>query len=231
VSSSRAEWRRSSWLRTGASNCALVAAAVLASSLRTGPPALAVGYPATLDVKIGDTSSYADEGLSARLAVNPAPDGAATWVITLDAPYCGGFRVGDGVYLQLLDAFSWPDTVPTDAVSFADGPALIALDQVAGVLQVSPAPGRIWAQFCVDGGTVPLTVTLAPSLGLDRPSDGQQALQVWTSESPVPVVLAASVGNQAPTGGLGDDDSVRSVGEDSGAASGPNSRDAIGVGP
>lgn len=135
------------------------------------------------------------ESVSAGLTVR-AQGGDAAWVISLDVPYCGGFTVGAGVYLQLLAPFSWPDSVEVGAVSFADGPADVSLDH--GVLRVGPAPGRVRAQFCLaDGGTVPLAIRLDPRIGLDVPPEGVPVLQVWTGQAPTPMALAASTGSGA----------------------------------
>ena len=40
------------------------------------------------------------------------------WTITLSAPYCGGFRIGDGVYVQPEPPLALPADVPADAVLF-----------------------------------------------------------------------------------------------------------------
>ena len=146
---------------------------------------MVVGEPVVAHQIAGEGFGSPKVGTAAPgLRVSRAPEGGAAWVVTLDVPYCGGYAVGDGVYLELLDSFTWPDTVQPGSVSFADGPANVSLDRMSGVLQVKPAAGRIWAQFCLANGTVPLTVMLAPSLGLAAPNDGDEALEVRTPSSP-----------------------------------------------
>jgi hypothetical protein len=61
-----------------------------------------------------------------------------------------------------------------------------------GVLQVQPAPDRLWPQICAAGDR-PFRVELLSSLGLSNPDPGTYAVDVWIGSGSPPVQLPISV--------------------------------------
>src|SRR5579859_4195391 len=98
------------------------------------------------------------------------------WTVTLSAPCCGGFRIGDGVYLQPEAPLALPADVPPAAVLFDGQPADVALQ--GDVLRVSPSPTLAQSQLC-QAGSRPFTIELLGSLGLTNPGAGDYAVNVW----------------------------------------------------
>jgi hypothetical protein len=115
------------------------------------------------------------------------------WTLSLTAHYCGGFQVGDGVYLQPEAPLALPDSVPADGVLFAGQAADVSLDN--GVLRVAPSPEIAHSMICMQGDR-PLTVELLPSLGLTNPDPGTYAVDVWTGAQTTPVSLPVTVDDQ-----------------------------------
>jgi hypothetical protein len=99
-------------------------------------------------------------------------------------PYCGGYRVGGYVALRFLPPFMLPAVVSPDAVSFADGPATVT--RTHNVLQIAPAPGRMWSMVC--GTDLPLEIVLSRGAGLRNPGKpGTYAIVIDTEADPKPV--------------------------------------------
>src|SRR5947209_1908426 len=98
------------------------------------------------------------------VAIDPDQPGAMPhWTVTIGAEYCGGYRIGDGVYVKPEAPLALPATVAADGVLFAGQPASVAI--VHGVLRVSPGVGLIQSMICI-AGQRPLQVELLPSAGL-----------------------------------------------------------------
>jgi hypothetical protein len=127
------------------------------------------------------------------LAVDPNQPGATPhWTFTIGAAYCGGYRIGDGVYVSPEPPLSLPST-PLDGTNtlFAGQPA--AVNAVNGALRVAPGPGQVWSMICM-AGQRPLTVELLPPAGLALPTDaGNYAVDVWTGANPTPTTLTFTV--------------------------------------
>lgn len=118
------------------------------------------------------------------------------WTISFSAPYCGGYRVGDGVYLSPEPPLALPDPVPDGSVLFAGSAG--ALTPINGGLRVAPAPGTLWSMICIQGDR-PLTVELLPDAGFGLPDQpGDYVLDLWTGERPTPVAIAFSVPAEEP---------------------------------
>jgi hypothetical protein len=115
----------------------------------------------------------------------------AHWTVNLTAPYCGGFQVGDGVYLSPEAPLALPDTLPDGSVLFAGKPASFSLAN--GALRVALGPGIVQSMICMQGER-PLAVEVLPSSGFALPdAPGDYTLDVWTGARPTPVQLTVSV--------------------------------------
>jgi hypothetical protein len=112
------------------------------------------------------------------VALDPPAAHAAgvRWTISLSANYCGGYDIGDGVFIQPEAPFAFPDPVAADGVLFEGGAADVHLEN--GVLRVVPSSDRLWSQVCIQGER-PLTVELQPSVGLTNPDAGTYDVGVW----------------------------------------------------
>lgn len=117
------------------------------------------------------------------VVVDPAQSGATPhWTITLGAVYCGGYRIGNGVYVSPEPPLMLPSSVPDGSVLYSGQPA--ATDWVNGSLRVGPGPGLVQSMICM-AGQRPLKLELMPSAGLSLPSDpGDYAIDVWTGADP-----------------------------------------------
>src|ERR1700682_346746 len=73
--------------------------------------------------------------------IDPSAPGAVGthWTISLTARYCGGYQIGEGVYIQPEAPLTLPDPVSVDAGLFAGQAAEVVVDN--GVLRVAPSPG------------------------------------------------------------------------------------------
>jgi hypothetical protein len=116
------------------------------------------------------------------------------WTVQLAAPYCGSYRLGDGVHIQPQAPLAFPETVPSDGVLLGGQPAQAALSD--GVLVVSPAPGLARSLICMPGEQ-PLTVELLPSLGMANPDAGSYVVDVWLGSSSTAVQLPVTVDAQS----------------------------------
>jgi hypothetical protein len=116
------------------------------------------------------------------VVLDPATAHASSvhWTISLSAHYCGGYVVGDGVYVQLEAPFAFPNTVQDEDVLFAGNAAVTSLDN--GILRVAQAPDVARSMLCTQGER-PLTIELLPSLGLTNPDSGTYAVDVWTGSN------------------------------------------------
>jgi hypothetical protein len=126
------------------------------------------------------------------VAIDPAQVGATPhWTITLGAAYCGGYRVGDGVYVSPEPPLALPSTVPDGSVLFSGQPA--AVDWVDGALRVGPGPGLVQSMVCM-AGQRPLNIELTPNAGFSLPADpGDYAVDVWTGSNPTMLTLTFTV--------------------------------------
>jgi hypothetical protein len=118
-----------------------------------------------------------------------AQTGGVHWTLSLSARYCGGYALGDGVFIQPETPLTLPDPVPADAVLFAGGAADASVQN--GVLRVVPSDDRLWSQVCIDGDR-PFTVELLPSLGLTNPDPGTYTVDTWIGAGP-PAQLSVSI--------------------------------------
>jgi hypothetical protein len=130
------------------------------------------------------------------LTFDPAVAGAPNvhWTITLSAPYCGGYGIGDGVYLQPEAPLTLPTTVPSDSVLFDGQPAAVSVQD--GVLRVAPSPTLVQSQICLPGDR-PFAVELLPSLGLSNPDAGEYTVDTWIGSGGTPLKLTVDVGPAA----------------------------------
>jgi hypothetical protein len=126
------------------------------------------------------------------VAVDPTTAHATNvhWTFSLSAGYCGGYQIGNGVFIQPEAPLSLPDPVPPDAVLFAGQPADVSMQ--SGVLRVAPAPGLVRSQICLQGQR-PFTIELLPSLGLSNPDSGAYLVDVWTGSDPTVQQLPLTV--------------------------------------
>ncbi|HEV2357915.1 MAG TPA: hypothetical protein VGZ23_09945 [bacterium] len=136
---------------------------------------------------------------SASTSVMLAPDTAAAsrvqWTVRMLTPYCGGYKVGGYVTIRFLPPFILPPSVPSAAVSFADGPATVTRKD--DILQIAPAPGRIWSMLC--GAELPLEIVLSKGAGLRNPARrGTYAVEVSTEANPKPIRVPVVVGPARP---------------------------------
>jgi hypothetical protein len=119
------------------------------------------------------------------------PSATPHWTINLSAPYCGGYRIGDGVYLSPEAPLAFPDALPDGSVLFAGNPASVDLEN--GVLRVSLGPRILQSMICIQGDR-PFSVELLPSAGFTLPDiPGDYAIDVWTGASPTPVTATVTV--------------------------------------
>jgi len=136
----------------------------------------------------------AQPATSPSIIFDPAsPDASGVhWIVTLSAPYCGGVRIGDGVYIEPEAPLSLPGTVAADAVLF-DGKAA-EVDLQAGVLRVRPSPALAQSMICLPGNQL-FTVELLSSLGLANPGAGDYVVDVWIGSGStlarLPIAIAA----------------------------------------
>ncbi len=138
----------------------------------------------------------------ALLLAQPAPPASITldpssplatdvhWTVTLSAPYCGGFRIGDGVYLQPEAPLALPTDVPSGAVLFDGQPADVALQ--GDVLRVAPSLALAQPQFC-QAGSRPFTIELLGALGLTNPGAGDYAVDVWLGSGGATLKLPVTI--------------------------------------
>jgi hypothetical protein len=117
-----------------------------------------------------------------------APGTTPHWTITLGAEYCGGYRVGDGVYVSPEPPLSPPTSVAEGSVLYSGQPA--AVDWINGALRISPGPGLVQSMVCM-AGQRPLKVELLPEAGFELPdAPGDYAVDVWTGANPTPMNLS-----------------------------------------
>jgi hypothetical protein len=115
----------------------------------------------------------------------------ADWSITIPAQYCGGYRIGDGVYISPEAPITLPSPVPDGSVMFAGQPAEV--DEINGAWRVSLAPGIAQSMICMPDDR-PLTIELTPQAGVTLPdSPGTYAVDVWTGANPTPMTLQFDV--------------------------------------
>lgn len=138
------------------------------------------------------TVSAQDDAGNPTLSVDPDQPGATPhWTIGLAAPYCGGFRIGDGVYVRPEAPLTLPPSLPDGSVLFEGHPASIS--QVGDALRIGPAPDTVWSMICQPGQR-PFRVELLPAAGLALPADaGSYALDVWTGANPTPATVSIDV--------------------------------------
>ena len=168
-----------------ASRARLIGAlATLVIALCAGPSALAQPAP---------PEPLPPPALTPSIEVDPNQLGATPhWTITIGATYCGGYRIGDGVYVSPEAPLALPSSMPDGSVLFAGQPA--AVSHVDGAtLRVGPAPGQAQSMLCMPGDR-PLTVELLPEAGFTLPTDaGDYAVDVWTGADPTPQNFTFSV--------------------------------------
>lgn len=126
------------------------------------------------------------------VSVDPDQSGATgDWTFNLSAPYCGGYKIGSGVYVSPEAPLALPDSLPDGSVLFAGNPASFDIQQ--GVLRVSLGPGIVQSMICMQGDR-PLSIELLPSAGFAVPdAPGDYAIDVWTGERPTPTAAAFTV--------------------------------------
>jgi hypothetical protein len=133
------------------------------------------------------------------LGIDPDQLGATPhWTITIGAQYCGGFRIGDGVYVSPEAPLALPSTLPDGSVLFDGQPA--SVDWVNGALRVGPGQGLARSMICMAGDR-PLSVELLPQAAFGLPADpGDYAVDVWTGANPTPLnlVFTAPAADQPP---------------------------------
>src|SRR5690348_4620869 len=76
------------------------------------------------------------------LAVHPDELGATPhWRIRLGAEYCGGYRIGDGVYVSPEPPLALPSSVVDGSGLYSGQPA--SVNWVNGALRIGPGPGLV----------------------------------------------------------------------------------------
>ena len=132
--------------------------------------------------------------IAPSLAVDPDVGGATPhWTITLGAAYCGGYRVGDGVYVSPEPPLALPPSVADGSTLYAGQPASATLDPVTGALRIGPGPGLVQSMICMAGQRA-LKVELLPEVGLGLPADpGDYVVDVWTGADPTVMNLGVTV--------------------------------------
>jgi hypothetical protein len=150
------------------------------------------------DLVVAVSLLLAQPSQAPAIALDPAAPAAANvhWTITLSAPYCGGFHIGDGVYVQPEAPLALPPTVPADAVLF-DGQAADVLLH-GDVLRVTPSRTLAQSMLCQQVDRQ-FTVELLSSLGLANPDAGQYAVDVWLGSGGAPQKLSVTI--DAPSNG------------------------------
>jgi hypothetical protein len=135
---------------------------------------------------------FAQPATSPTITFDPVSPHASGvhWIVTLSAPYCGGVRIGDGVYIKPEAPLSLPGTVAADAVLFDSKPADVALQ--SGVLRVRPSPTLAQSMICLPGDQL-FTVELLSSLGLANPGAGDYAVDVWIGSGSTPARLPITI--------------------------------------
>jgi len=128
------------------------------------------------------------------LTVSPSAAVAmsATWTLHLSAPYCGGFRIGQGVAVQPRPPLTL-EMLTARGVRFDQ---LAAETEVVGdVLWVRPAPGQIWSMICLQQEQ-PFTIDFT---GVANPPAGTYTVTVWSGAHPDPISLAVTPVEVAPS--------------------------------
>jgi hypothetical protein len=140
---------------------------------------------------LGSVSGVLAQSLPS-LSVDPLQPGATPhWTITIGAQYCGGYKIGDGVYVSPEPPLALPSAIPDGSALFAGQPG--AVDWVNGTLRIGPGPGLMQSMICM-AGQRPLNIELLPTAGFALPADpGDYALDVWTGADPTPMNLPFSV--------------------------------------
>lgn len=128
------------------------------------------------------------------LTVDPdAPGATPHWTITLGSTYCGGYRVGDGVYVSPEPPLALPASVTDGSTLFAGQPATASIDPVTGALRIGPGPGLVQSMVCLAGQRA-LKVELLPDAGLGLPADpGDYVVDVWTGSDSTVMNLGVTV--------------------------------------
>ena len=167
------------------------AAAVVLSGLMALAPGAAVAQTPTPPVP--------------SMQVDPDQTGATPhWTLTLLAPYCGGFRIGDGVYVRAEAPLNLPTSAPDGSILFVGRPASVSLTASGDTLRIQPAPGTLWSQVCA-AGERSFTVEFTPDAGLMLPDQpGTYAVDVWTGADPTVQSLAIDVPPSADLPAAGD---------------------------
>jgi hypothetical protein len=129
----------------------------------------------------------AQAGAPWSLSVDPPTAGQTPhWTLELSAPYCGGYRIGDGVYVRPEPPLALPNVVPDGSVLFQGQPGSVTLTPEA--LRIGPAPDMVFSQVCLQGDAQ-FIVELLPGAGLALPADpGTYAVDLWTGADPIQVV-------------------------------------------
>ena len=129
----------------------------------------------------------AQVGAPWSLAVDPPVAGQSPhWTLELSAPYCGGYRIGDGVYVRPEAPLALPAAVPDGSVLFQGQPASVSLTPEA--LRIGPAPDMVFSQVCLQSDAQ-FIVELLPNAGLALPPEpGTYAVDLWTGADPSQVV-------------------------------------------
>ena len=139
---------------------------------------------------VGQTTSPDTSSWSATFDPSTPDATNVQWTLTLSAMYCGGYAIGDGVYISPEAPLALPSTVSPDGVLFAGGAAVSSLN--AGVLQVAPAPDLARSMICSQGPRT-FTIELLPSLGLTNPDAGTYAVDVRIGSASPPVTLPVTI--------------------------------------
>jgi hypothetical protein len=155
---------------------------------------------------LAQPQTVAPTAVTPSLSVDPDQPGAMPhWTITLAAEYCGGYRVGDGVYLAPEPPLMIPTSMPPDSVLFAGQPA--SLDRVGAALRVGPGPGQVQSMICAPGSRA-LTVDVLPTAGFSLPADpGQYTVDAWTGADQTPVSLSFDVASTTAASAANEDTS------------------------
>jgi hypothetical protein len=167
-----------------------IAIGILAGGVWLGGPALA--QPARPGQPPGQPQPAPVATVTPAITVDPNQVGATPhWTITIGAAYCGGYRVGDGVYLSPEPPLALPSTLPDGSALFSGQPA--SVDWINGALRIGPGAGLVQSMICMVGQR-PLNIELLPEAGLALPADpGDYAVDVWTGADSTPVTLSFTV--------------------------------------